>query len=79
MYFSLDQTLSFFIQDRRLRNLFNEMIGLYENQELPPMRELAARFMYDPTEAVLGDYLTALFVDKIVKLPNAQVTMLNFI
>ncbi|VVA94333.1 unnamed protein product [Arabis nemorensis] len=58
-------------KDQRLRGLFNEMIGQNGNQELPPMNELAAR-LYDPTEAVPGDELTALFVDKIANLASSE-------
>lgn len=65
------------MQDLHLRGLFNERIGQYENQQLPPMNELAARFMYDPTEAVPGDELTALFVQTMSNLPSSEVIKLN--
>ncbi|XP_009149519.1 uncharacterized protein LOC103872831 [Brassica rapa] len=49
--------------DLRLKDFFNEMIDEYKNEEQPSLRETAERFMYDPTEAVEGNKLTAFFVD----------------
>ncbi|KAJ4916250.1 hypothetical protein Rs2_01800 [Raphanus sativus] len=34
-----------------------------QNKQVPLLREMAERFMYDPTEAIEGNKLTAVFVD----------------
>ncbi|CAH8339702.1 unnamed protein product [Eruca vesicaria subsp. sativa] len=56
--------------DLRLKDFFTEMIDEYENKQLPSLKEIAERFMYDPIEAVEGRKLTAFFV-------NFDVTELN--
>ncbi|CAH2036730.1 unnamed protein product [Thlaspi arvense] len=52
-----------FSKNLRMHDFFDEMIGDYENQELPPLKDIAALFMYDPEEATEGDKLSAFFVD----------------
>ncbi|CAH2036732.1 unnamed protein product [Thlaspi arvense] len=35
-------------EDSRLKGLFKEMIDAHKNKQLPPLKELAQRLMYDP-------------------------------
>ncbi|CAH2036731.1 unnamed protein product [Thlaspi arvense] len=51
-------------KDLRLKGLFNGIIVAYKNKQLPPLKELAERLMYDRVQAVQGDQLSALFVEK---------------
>lgn len=60
------------MQDLRLKDFFNEMIDEYKNEEQPSLREIAERFVYDPTEAVEGNKLTSFFVDFEVRELNSN-------
>ncbi|KAL0694971.1 hypothetical protein Bca4012_062151 [Brassica carinata] len=58
--------------DLRLKDFFVEMIDHYENKQVPSVREIAERFMYDPTEAVEGNKLSSFFVDFEVRELNSN-------
>ncbi|KAF8090931.1 hypothetical protein N665_0461s0017 [Sinapis alba] len=68
-YSGLDSNLP---NDLRLKDFFTEMIDQYENKPVPSVKEIAKRFMYDPTEAVEGNKLTAFSVDFEVRELNSN-------
>ncbi|CAH2069907.1 unnamed protein product [Thlaspi arvense] len=51
----------------RLDANFSQMIGDYEDKEVPPLKEISAKFMYDPVENTEGNKLSAFFVDMKVR------------
>ncbi|KAG7593518.1 Peptidase S9 prolyl oligopeptidase catalytic domain [Arabidopsis thaliana x Arabidopsis arenosa] len=69
-YFGLDSEAS---RDLRLRGLFNEMIDDLGNNQLPPLAEIAGRFMYNAE----GDQedADAVFLEAMTFHPNEQLGM----
>ncbi|XP_020866093.1 uncharacterized protein LOC110224394 [Arabidopsis lyrata subsp. lyrata] len=66
-YFGLDSEAS---RDLRLRGLFNEMIDDLGNNQLPPLAEIAGRFMYNAEgDQEDGD---AVFLEAMTVHPNEQ-------
>ncbi|VVA91748.1 unnamed protein product [Arabis nemorensis] len=40
-----------YVKELHMKNLFNEIIGDYKNQQVPPtLKEMAERFIYNPAE-----------------------------